>query len=372
MRIAGIPLGVQPLWLVIVGLITWSLGHDYYPSEVHGISPVASYALGFGSALLLFASIVAHEYGHALTARRYGVQIEGIDLWLLGGVAKMRGQVHRPGDELRYALAGPAVTLVVAAVFGAITLLLPSSAPSALRAIVAYQVYVNTAILVFNLLPAFPLDGGRVTRALLWRRSGDLQSATAAAARVGRGFGWFFIAVGALNSFAGAVGGLWLVVIGLFVLLAASAEARHTELMEAFAGYRARDLMSAPPVSISADATLDQAVDLFQRFRFTSFPVTSMGEVVGLLTINHVLAVAPEDRLWTVVGDVADRDPSLVVDPSADLAELLEQAGFARDGRAVVVGDDGSAMGIVTVTDVERALRARRLTAPTSTGGRRE
>ena len=126
-RIAGIPVGISPLWLIIVALITWSLGAGYYPSEVHGITTAGSYALGLASALLLFASILAHEFGHALVARRRGVQIEEIDLWLLGGVARMSGQPKTAEDELHFALAGPAVTAVVAALFGALAVALRRS-----------------------------------------------------------------------------------------------------------------------------------------------------------------------------------------------------------------------------------------------------
>ncbi|MGZ6568705.1 MAG: M50 family metallopeptidase, partial [Solirubrobacteraceae bacterium] len=142
-RIAGIPVGVSPLWLIIVALITWSLGAGYYPGEVHGITAPESYALGLASALLLFASILAHEFGHALVARRRGVEIEEIDLWLLGGVARMSGRPRSASDELRFALAGPAVTAVVAAVFGALALGLPGSTPAALRAVIRYQAEVN-------------------------------------------------------------------------------------------------------------------------------------------------------------------------------------------------------------------------------------
>ena len=127
-RIAGIPVGVSPWWLAIVALITWSLGASYFPEAIHGIGPTASYALGLASALLLFASILAHEFGHALVARRCGVEVEEIDLWLLGGVSRMRGEAHDPRDELRYALAGPAVTAAIALCFGVLALLLPSSA----------------------------------------------------------------------------------------------------------------------------------------------------------------------------------------------------------------------------------------------------
>jgi Zn-dependent protease len=164
-RIAGIPVGVSPWWLAIVALITWSLGASYFPEVIHGIRPTASYALGLASALLLFASILAHELGHALVARRCGVEVEEIDLWLLGGVSRMRGEAHDPRDELRYALAGPAVSAAIAACFGAAALLLPSSAPAAVSALIEYQAFVNGLILAFNLLPAFPLDGGELMSA---------------------------------------------------------------------------------------------------------------------------------------------------------------------------------------------------------------
>ena len=135
-RIAGIPVGVSPLWLVIVALITWSLGAGYFPEAVHGISTPGAYALGLASALLLFASILAHEFGHALVARRRGIEVEEIDLWLLGGVSRLRGEAHAPGDELRFALAGPAVSAVLGACFGLATILLPASTPAALSALI--------------------------------------------------------------------------------------------------------------------------------------------------------------------------------------------------------------------------------------------
>jgi Zn-dependent protease len=223
-RLAGIPIGIQPLWLMIVALITWQLGAAYYPDAVDGIAPLAAYALGLLSALLLFASILLHELGHAVVARRHGVEIEEIDLWLLGGVARMSGQPRTAGDELRFAIAGPAVTLAIAVLFGAIALGLSSSGATALRAVVEYQAFVNTAILVFNMVPAFPLDGGRVARALLWGWTHDLGRATAAAAAAGRALGYAMIALGVFATAAGAFGGIWLALVGFFVVVAARAE----------------------------------------------------------------------------------------------------------------------------------------------------
>jgi Zn-dependent protease/predicted transcriptional regulator len=366
-RIAGIPVGVSPLWLIVVGLITWSLGAGYYPGEVPGITPVASYALGLASALLLFASILAHEFGHALVARRRGMKIEEIDLWLLGGMARMSGQPKTAGDELRFALAGPGVTAVVVALFGALALALPRSAPAGLRALVGYQAQINLLILGFNLVPAFPLDGGRVARALMWRHSGDIVAATNRAAGLGTAFGYVLIGSGMLLAFGGAPGGLWLAVIGVFLVLAASAERLHEQLVTRFTGIPAEELMSHPAISIPSEWTLAQAHEYFARYRYTAFPVTdNVGRAVGMLSVDH-LSRTPRAR-WdtTSAGQPADCDPALLVGGQEDVGHLLEQPAFARIGRAAVIDDEGRPVGVVSLTDIERAIRASGLGGPSS------
>ena len=366
-RIAGIPVGVSPLWLIVVGLITWSLGASYYPSVVHGITPLASYALGLASALLLFASILAHEFGHALVARRRGVEVEEIDLWLLGGVARMSGRPQSAGDELRYALAGPAVTAVVAAIFGALALALPASAPAALRALVSYQAEINLIILGFNLIPAFPLDGGRVARALLWRRSGDIGAATETAAGLGRAFGYVLIAVGVLLTFDGAPGGLWFAVIGVFLVVAANAERLQEQVVATFTGVRAEELMSAPVVSIPSRLTLDQAQQQFARYRYTAFPVIDdSGRALGMLSIAQLERTSPSERARMIVEQLADRDAALLITEQADVADLLERPAFVRVGRATVIDRDARPVGIVSITDIQRVIRAERLGGPGS------
>ncbi|MBK5220823.1 MAG: site-2 protease family protein [Thermoleophilia bacterium] len=360
-RLAGIPIGVQPLWLAIVALITWSLGAAYYPDQVTGIAPVASYGLGLLSALLLFASILLHELGHALVARRNGVEIEEIDLWLLGGVARMAGYPKTAGAELRFAIAGPAVTLVIAAAFGAFALALPNSAPAALRAVVEYQAYINTAILVFNLLPAFPLDGGRVARALIWGRIGDITRATKIAAAIGRGFGYAMIGIGVLGTAAGAIGGLWLAAVGLFVVFAARAEEGGLRIRVAFSGREAGRLMSFPAVTVPAAASVAEAVqDYFVRHRYSAFPVMDGDRLVGLVNLKAVERVPAGRRADTPVGQIAIHHPSLVIDEHQDVGELLERPAFQEVGRAVVVTEGGE-VGIVSITDVEQVMRALEL-----------
>lgn len=362
-RLAGIPIGVQPLWILIVGLITWSLGAVYYPDQVEGIEPLAAYGLGLLSALLLFASILLHELGHAIVARRNGVEIEEIDLWLLGGVARMAGYPRTAAAELRFAIAGPAVTLLIAATFVAIGAALPGSSPAALRALVDYQAFVNLAILAFNLLPAFPLDGGRVTRALIWWRNGDIERATAIAATIGRGFGFGMIALGIAGALFGAIGGIWLALIGLFVIAAAKAEERGLHVRVALTGREAGRLMSSPAVAIPAEVDVAAAVeDFFVRYRHTAFPVIGPGGLVGLVTLEAVGQVPAARRAETPVGRIATDDPSLVVDPHTDVAELLERPAFQRVGRAVVRSPDGE-LGIVSITDVNQLMRALDLAA---------
>ncbi len=362
-RIAGIPVGVSPWWLAIVALITWLLGASYFPEVIHGVSPIVSYALGLASALLLFVSILAHEFGHALVARRYGVEVEEIDLWLLGGISRMRGEAHDPRDELRYALAGLAVTAVIAACFGVAALLLPSSTPAAIRALVEYQAFVNALILIFNLLPAFPLDGGRVLRSLLWRRSGEIGKSTEIAASVGRAFGYVMIGLGALELISGAPQGLWLALIGFFVVMAAGAQATSAQVHAALSGVQASELMSAPAVSIPEHTPVAHAARAYFRpYRYTAFPVVDeLGRAVGMVSIAQVQALARQRRALQELAGVVDRDPGLIVHGDEDVAGLLERPAFARVGRAVVVDAPGKPLGLISITDVQRALRASRL-----------
>ena len=370
-RLAGIPIGFQPLWLAIVGLITWSLGHDYFPAEVHGISAPAAYALGLAAALLLFASILAHELGHAVVARSRGVEIEEIDLWLLGGVARMKQEPRNGRDELAFAAAGPGVTAVIAIALTGARFALPGSWDT-VRALVDYELYVNAAVLAFNLLPAFPLDGGRILRAYLWMRSGDHDRATTRAAGVGRAFGMGMIFVGMLSLLSGLVSGLWLALIGVFVLAAAGAEAQHAVLRSRFGEEPVDELYSAPVISIPGDLTVAEAVPAyFVRHRHPAYPVLDAdGRVIGLVTAAAVRRLPEDVRVATAVAAIADRDPQLLLHPGDAIADVLGRPAFARGGHAVVVDTDGRPVGMFAAVDVRRWVEATELLTP-ATGARR-
>ena len=360
-RIAGIPVGISPWWLVVLVGFTWVLGDSYFPEAVPGIAPVAAYSLGLATVLLLFASILAHEFGHALVARRYGIEVEEIDLWLLGGVARMSGEAHEPIQELNYSLAGPAVTAVVAAVFGAADALLPGSASAELRALIEYQVYVNVAILVLNLLPAFPLDGGRALRALLWRHSGDLERATRRAAAIGTGFGYVMIGLGIVDFITGGPTGLWFALIGYFIVSAARQEAAGVQARATLGGLTAGALMSRPVPAIPATTPVSEAAaGPLLAGRDPAHPVTDAdGRAIGLIATSELLSLARDGAGAGQVGTYADRDPGLLVRAGENVAEVLSRPAFARNGRAVVVDEQGRPLGLLSISDLSQVVRAR-------------
>jgi Zn-dependent protease len=226
-RVAGIRIGVNWSWLVVFALLVWTLAESVFPEQNPGFSDAAYGAMAVAAAFLFFASLLLHELGHALQARREGMEIDGITLWLFGGVASFRGMFPRAGAEFRIAIAGPLVSLALGLVFAALAWLVPL--PEAVDGVAAWLGYTNLVLLVFNLIPALPLDGGRVLRSALWQARGDFGWATRVAAGIGRGLALLMIAGGlALLVFVGALGGAWLAFIGWFLLQAARAEARAT------------------------------------------------------------------------------------------------------------------------------------------------
>ena len=355
-RIAGVEVGVNWSWLAVFALLVWSLTVGVFPDQNPGLSRGAYVGMGIVATLLFFASLLAHELGHALVARREGMEIDGITLWLFGGVARFKGMFPSAGAELRIALAGPAVTLVVGAVCVAVAWAV--GLPEEVDGVLAWLGYVNLLLLVFNLLPALPLDGGRVLRALVWQARGDFAGATAVAAAVGRGFGYLFIAGGLfLFIFQGAFGGAWLAFIGWFLLQAAGAEARYVAAREALGGLRVRDLMTRDPVTVPADATVGSFMDeIAWTHRHTTYPVVDDGRVVGLLSFRCVASVPRAE--WdahpvrecmlapAAVAELREDEPAI---------DALAELGERPSGRGVVL-EDGRLVGMVSRSDLARAL----------------
>ena len=358
-RIAGISVGVNWSWLIVFALIAWTLATSIFPSTNPGLADGAYVAMALIAALLFFTSLLLHEYGHALQARRDGMEIEGITLWLFGGVAKFRGMFPSAGAEFRIAIAGPLVSLALGLLFLGVPMLL--GLPATVDGVLFWLGSINIALLVFNLLPALPLDGGRVLRSILWYARGEFVSATRLAAGIGRGFGYLFVAAGvALIVFASPVTGIWLAFVGWFLLQAAGAEDRYVAAREALGGLRVRDVMARDPVTTPAGITLGQFLDDVAWSRpYTTYPVTESGDVVGLLQFRRVAEVprAEWDRR-TVRDCMIPREDVPVVREDDELVLAAGEVAEHEVNRALVF-DAGRLVGLLSVTDVARALQMR-------------
>lgn len=374
-RIFGIRIGVSPSWFVFLAIIIYSLS-SYYAGLFPGHS-TKSFALAVISALLFFLSILLHELGHAVVAIRNGIGIRGIDLWMFGGVATMERDSDSPGVEFRVAAAGPLVTvLIAAACFGAGTLLsgpgnaLDSTQFNAVTgdevlSVLGYLTFINVAVLAFNLVPAFPLDGGRIARAIAWKVTGDRARATRFAAVLGRGFSYILIGGGIYlalfhNDF---FTGLWFAFIGMWLGQSARGAEHNADVSSRIDGMLVSDVMDAEPVAIPADMTLDRAEEeFFLRYGYSWFPVVDdSGRYVGLVIRASIDGLPEAVRAGRTVAsvmaeDTDDRENRLRVGTDEPLESLLALDGLARLGAIMAVDGEGRLRGIVTVDEVRRAL----------------
>jgi Zn-dependent protease/CBS domain-containing protein len=311
-------------------------------------------------AVLFFASILLHEYGHAIQAQREGMEIEGITLWLFGGVAKFKGMFPSAGAEFRIAIAGPLVSLGLGVLFVLAAWL--AGLPETVDAVCAWLGYVNLTLLVFNLIPALPLDGGRVLRSALWGAKKDFAWATRIAAAIGRAFGYLFIAGGvAMLIFQGTFSGAWLAFIGWFLLMAASAEDRLLLAQQALRGLRVRDLVVRDPVTTRPDMTIGEFMDeIVWKSRHTTYPVTDNGHALGLLPFRCVAQVPRAEWERRTVRDcMVPASDVPVVSEDDELFDAAAELGESDLNRALVVDGDRF-IGLLSATDVARALEIRR------------
>jgi Zn-dependent protease len=358
-RIRGIDIGANWSWLLVVALVVWSLGAGVFPETNPGLGDGVYFAMAGVAVPVFFTSLLLHELGHAVQAQREGMKIEGITLWVFGGVAKFSGAFPSAGAEFRIAIAGPLVSLLIGVLFLAAALLVPL--PSAVDGVVFWLGQINLTLLVFNMLPALPLDGGRVLRAALWQRRGDFVSATRSAAALGTFFGQFLIFSGLLLLFTvGAFGGVWLAFIGWFLMAAAEAERSAAETRTALAGVHVRDAMVADPVVVAGDMRLDSFLDdVFLRHRHTAYPVVEGGTIRGLLSFRQALAVPPERRAGATAAEaMAGVDDSLRVDADSELSDVVSEL-LATPLRRALVQHEGRVIGLLSATDALRILEAR-------------
>ena len=289
-RILGIPLGLSYSWFLMFVLLTWTLATSYYPAEFPHW-PLAQYwLLGAVTAILLFASVVLHELGHSVVARHYQIPVRRITLFVFGGVAELGAEPPSATAEFWIAIAGPVVSLGLAVFFGLIEPLVAALTP--LLALAKYLALINGSLALFNLIPGFPLDGGRVFRAIVWGATHDLGRATRIAANLGRLAAYGFIVVGVVQILNGNFGGLWIAFIGWFLESAASAQLLHQRVQELLAGHRVAEAMSRGYTAIAADVMVQQVVDEYILGRGQlCFVVEQDGTIAGLLTLHHIKAI---------------------------------------------------------------------------------
>ena len=361
-RIAGIRFGVNWSWVIVFALIVWTWATAIFPDQNPGHGHGTYVAMAIVAALLFFTSLLMHEFGHALEAKREGVEIEGITLWLFGGVAKFKGMFPSAGAEFRIAIAGPLVSLALGLLF--VLAAWQAGLPEVADGVAAWLGYINLSLLAFNLLPALPLDGGRVLRSALWAIKGDLAWATHIAALIGRGFGYLFIVGGlGLVFWQSAYSGLWLAFIGWFLLQAAGAEDRTLMARQALRGLHVRDVAVRDPVTTRPDVTIGEFFDdIAWTTKHATYPVTENGHVVGLLPLRSVAKVPRSEWETRTVRDcMLPREDVPVVGEDDDLFDAAGELSESDLSRAFVLDGD-RLVGLLSWSDVRRALelRARR------------
>jgi Zn-dependent protease/predicted transcriptional regulator len=360
-RLFGIPLRVHISWLIVFGLISWSLAAGYLPAQLPDL-PVWSYWLkAVLATTMFFFSIILHELGHSLVARHHGIGIASITLFVFGGVSQMKEEPSQARQELQIALVGPIISLGLAALFGVLSALAATGGePTPLGVLLTYLTVVNLLVSVFNMLPAFPLDGGRVLRALLWWRSGDLMRATYTAARTGQLLALALIVLGVVRLLGGNVGGLWLMLIGWFIMQAGSASVAQASLRQALGGLRVRDVMTTEVRTVPAAATLHDVIEnYFIRYTYGGYPVVDDGRVVGLVTLHELRNTPVEGRATTRVERVmVPLGASLVVDPGTPVVDALHRMVTGGTGRLVVLERD-RLVGLITTNGIVHLTQTR-------------
>jgi Zn-dependent protease len=370
-RIFGIRIGVSYSWFLILFFLIYWLSEYFH--EILGGSWSTAFFVAVGGTLGYFASLVLHELGHALVARRLGIPIAGIDLWFFGGLSKMRREPNTAGEEFKIAVAGPAVTLLIFAVcvgaaelfasgqrFTDVALTREGFITTPALALIGWLLLINAMLFVFNIIPAFPLDGGRIARAVIWRRTGDRNRATLATGRSGQGLGMLVGLLGLLDfATEGSVLGLATMLLGFFLYQAAGAAVVQGALGRRIQNLRVADIMDREPVTIPAATTLlDVQEEFFLRYRWPWFVVVDPARrFLGVVRQQRVETEIAAGRPALAVADVLEEDLALRIGEEAPLESLLGADGLGRLGAMVAVDNDGVLQGVVTLAQVRQALR---------------
>jgi len=362
-RVAGIQVNIDYSWFIIFVLIFWSLSAGYFPRQYPGQTAQAYWFAGFVATILFFFSVLFHELSHSIMAMRLGINIPEITLFIFGGVSRLSEEPKDPQNELKIAIVGPLSSFVLAGLFWVVRNLVQGMNLPLMVLVFSYLTWINIALGVFNLLPGFPLDGGRVFRAIAWWRTGSLARATKWASDIGKSFAVALMVLGAIQIFAGAlIGGLWLVFIGIF--LRGIAEGGYQEVMmrQSLEDVKVRDVMIHDVVTVPPDLKINGLIDeYFLRFGYKGFPVVSEGRVSGIVSLAEVKEVPNEQKQSTDVGSVMHAVSDVhTIDPELSLADALKKMGQQEVNRLLVMEHD-KLMGMITKTGLLRFLEIRRI-----------
>ncbi len=361
-KVLGIQISIDYTWFIVFVFFAWTLAYGYYPYMNPGLERPVYIAMGIFSSLALFACVLIHELSHSYTSNRLGLEVKNITLFIFGGVAELSHEPERATDELKVAIAGPISSSILAGIFWAGTKVFPEAGFPVTHAVLSYLALLNIVLVIFNMIPGFPLDGGRVLRSIWWWKTGDMDQATRVTSQIGKAFAMVLIILGFMRIITGnLIGGLWSVLIGVFLQQAAESGYQQVAIKSALKGLKVREVMSTGVVSLPDTLSISDAVDdYFLPHHFVSFPVTSSmrdGMVVGLLTLNNVRAV-PRDE-WdttTVRGAMHELESGDVLHPEDDAVGVLERMTRENLGRFPVL-DRGMLVGMVTRQDIMKVLQ---------------
>lgn len=352
--ILGFRISIDLSWFFLAALIVWSLGSGYFPEVVPGRDALTYYSIAAFAALGMFASIVFHELAHAIVARHYKIRISGITLFIFGGVAELDDEPPTAKSEFLVAIAGPISSYLLAGALFLAAAIIPAAATPEIFALLDYLTLINFVLATFNLIPAFPLDGGRVLRAVLWWIKGSLHKATRIASQLGAALGVALMVFGLYNTVQGAsIGGMWQILIGFFIFNAAGNAQRQTEVLEILRGVTVRQLMKPSPPAIPANIMVQQIVEHPVLGRQTYLlPVTDNGKLIGLVQPSALEATSPWDRASTPVYKVAmPLREAEILSPDETATGALSQLRGARDYQAFVV-TNGEIAGWIGARDI--------------------
>jgi Zn-dependent protease/predicted transcriptional regulator len=358
-KLQGFEVKIDFSWIIIAILVAWSLSTGLFPLRFKNLSTQTYWIMGIVGALGLFLSIIAHEFAHSLVARKYGMPMKGITLFIFGGVAEMGEEPPKPRAEFAMAIVGPVSSIAIAGIFYGIYRAGGSFLPQAINGVLGYLAWINAILAAFNLVPAFPLDGGRVLRSILWGVKGNLNWATRISSRIGSGFGIFLIVMGILNVLRGNfIGGMWWFVLGLFLQGAAKMSYQRLVTRKALEGEPVRRFMKSDPVTVKPTISLQELVeDYVYKYHFKMFPVVEDGNrLVGCIATKDVKGVPREEWDHKNVGEIAEKcTPENTIEPEKDATKALSMMSRNGASRLMVV-EEGRLVGIIALKDMLRFL----------------